>query len=123
MLGLAELFVGPPSAETLVVASDQRPADLTLQLVRRMVELKPGLEARFHIFRDRLYLPENDATLLPLPAEPGALHGHDPSLLSVDELHVVTRDVWEAATMAAGKRAELLTLAISTEACLTKCRS
>ncbi len=27
MLGLAELFVGPPSAEVLVVASDQRQAD------------------------------------------------------------------------------------------------
>ena len=114
MLGLAELFVGPPSAETLVVATDQRQVDLTLKLARRMVELNPVLEERFHVFRDRLYLPENDATLLPLPAEPGALHGHDPSLLIVDELHVVTRDVWEAATTAAGKRAESLTLAIGT---------
>ncbi len=116
MLGLAELFVGPPSAETLVVASDQRQADLTLKLARRMVELNPVLAERMHVFRDRLYLPENDATLLPLPAEPGALHGHDPSLLILDELHVVTREVWEAATTAAGKRAESLTLAISTPA-------
>jgi phage terminase large subunit-like protein len=114
MLGLAELFVGPPSAETLVVASDQRQADLTLKLARRMVELHPDLAERVQVFKDRLYLPENDATLLPLPAEPGALHGHDPSLLIVDELHVVTRDVWEAATTAAGKREESLTLAIST---------
>jgi phage terminase large subunit-like protein len=113
-LGLAELFVGPPSAEVLVVASDQRQADITLKLARRMVELNPALAERFHVFRDRLYLPENDATLLPLPAEPDALHGHDPSLLVVDELHVVTREVWEAATTAAGKRAESLTLAIST---------
>jgi len=67
-----------------------------------------------HVFRDRLFLPENDASLVPLPAEPGALHGHDPSLLVVDELHVVTREVWEAATTAAGKREESLTLAIST---------
>lgn len=79
-----------------------------------MVELNPLLEERMHVFRDRLYLPQNDATLLPLPAEPGALHGHDPSLLVIDELHVVTREVWEAATTAAGKRAESLTLAIST---------
>ncbi len=114
MLGLAELFVGPPSAETLVVASDQRQADLTLKLARRMVELNPELADRVHIYKDRLYVPENDATLLPLPAEPGALHGHDPSLLIVDELHVVTREVWEAATTAAGKRPESLTLAIST---------
>src|SRR5699024_4854011 len=30
MLGLAELFVGPPSAEVLVVASDQRQANITM---------------------------------------------------------------------------------------------
>lgn len=114
MLGLAEMFVGPPSAETLVVASDQRQADITLKLARRMVELNSELADRVQVFKDRLYLPENDATLLPLPAEPGALHGHDPSLLIVDELHVVTREVWEAATTAAGKREESLTLAIST---------
>lgn len=116
MLALAELFAGPPSAEVLVVASDQRQADLTLKLAKRMVELNPDLEERVQIYRDRLYVPENDATLLPLPAEPDALHGHDPSLLIVDELHVVTREVWEAATTAAGKRPQSLTLAISTPA-------
>ncbi len=115
-LGLAELFVGPASAETLVVASDERQAGLTLKLARRMVELNDNLAERVQVFRDRLYVPHNDAVLLPLPAEPDALQGHDPSLLVVDELHVVTREVWEAATTSAGKRAESLTLAISTPA-------
>lgn len=115
-LGLAEMFVGPPSAEVLVVASDQRQANITLRYAKRMVELNPMLAERMHIFADRLYLPENDATLLPLPAEPGALHGHDPSLMIVDELHVVTEDVWEAVTSVAGKRPQSLTLAISTPA-------
>jgi len=91
MLGLAELFVGPPSAEVLIVATDQRQAELTMRLARRMVELNPELADRMHLFRDRLYLPENDASLIPLPADPAALHGHDPSLLIIDELHVVTR--------------------------------
>ena len=81
-----------------------------------MIELEPILAERVHVYADRLYLPENDATLLPLPAEPGALHGHDPSLMVVDELHVVTEDVWEAVTSVAGKRPESLTLAISTPA-------
>lgn len=115
-LGLAEMFVGPPSAEVLVVASDQRQANITLRYAKRMVELNPDLEARMLVYADRLYLPENDATLLPLPAEPGALHGHDPSLMVVDELHVVTEEVWEAVTSVAGKRPESLTLAISTPA-------
>lgn len=115
-LGLAEMFVGPPSAEVLVVASDQRQANITLRYARRMVELNPLLAERVHVYADRLYLPENDATLLPLPAEPGALHGHDPSLMIVDELHFVTEDVWEAVTSVSGKRPESLTLAISTPA-------
>jgi phage terminase large subunit-like protein len=121
MLGLAELFVGPPSAECLIVASDQRQADITLKLARRMVELNPVLAERVQVYRDRLYLPENDATLIPLPAEPGALHGHDGSLIICDELHVVGRDVWEAVTSAAGKRAESLTLAISTPSSSPDC--
>lgn len=115
-LGVAELFVGPPSAEVLVVASDQRQANITLKYARRMVELNPLLADRVQVYADRLYLPENDATLLPLPAEVGALHGHDPSLQIVDELHVVTEAVWEAVTSVAGKRPESLTLAISTPA-------
>ncbi|BBX72278.1 terminase large subunit [Mycobacterium shinjukuense] len=115
-LGIAELFVGPPSAEVLVVATDQRQANITLKYARRMVELNSVLGQRVQIYADRLHLPENDATLLPLPAEVGALHGHDPSLQIVDELHVVTEAVWEAVTSVAGKRPESLTLAISTPA-------
>ncbi|MBB2992363.1 phage terminase large subunit-like protein [Mycolicibacterium iranicum] len=115
-LALAELFVGPPSAEVLVVASDARQSAITLRYAKRMVELNPALAERVQVYADRLYVPENDATLLPLPAEPGALHGHDPSLLIVDELHVVTEAVWEAITSMSGKRPESLTLAISTPA-------
>lgn len=115
-LALAEMFVGPDSAEVLCVASDMRQAMIVLRMARRMVELNPILTERVQVYADRLYLPENDATMLPLPAEPGALHGHDPSLLVVDELHVVTQEVWEAVTSVSGKRPESLTLAISTPA-------
>ena len=115
-LGLAEMFVGPDSAEVLCVASDMRQAQIILRMARRMVELTPELAERVQVYADRLVLPENDAVLLPLPAEPGALHGHDPSLLIVDELHVVTEAVWEAVTSVAGKRPQSLTLAISTPA-------
>lgn len=116
MLAVAELFVGDASAEVLVVASDQRQAAITLRMARRMIELNPKLAQRAHIYADRILVPHNDSMLLPLPAEPGALHGHDPSLLIVDELHVVTEDVWEAVTSVTGKRPESLTLAISTPA-------
>ncbi|CAM3600030.1 terminase large subunit domain-containing protein [Smaragdicoccus niigatensis] len=116
MLAVAELFVGDPSAEVLVVASDQRQANITLRMAKRMIELNPELADRAHIYADRITVPENDSILLPLPAEPGALHGHDPSLLIIDELHVVTESVWEAVTSMTGKRPQSLTLAISTPA-------
>lgn len=116
MLAVAELFAGPMSAEVLVVASDERQARITLNLARRMIELNPELMERTHVYKDRIVVPENDATLIPLPADPAALHGWDPSLLIVDELHVVTSKVWEAITSVTGKRPESLTLAISTPA-------
>ena len=116
MLAVAELWVGDSSPEVLVVASDARQAGITLRMAKRMIELNPVLAERAHIYADRIVVPENDGLLLPLPAEPGALHGHDPSLLVVDELHVVTEDVWEAVSSVTGKRPESLTLAISTPA-------
>lgn len=121
MLAVAELFVGDASAEVLVVASDQRQANITLRMAKRMIELNHDLAERAHIYADRIVIPENDSMLLPLPAEPGALHGHDPSLLIVDELHVVTEAVWEAVTSMTGKRPESLTLAISTPSSSPDC--
>ena len=87
MLSVAELFVGDASAEVLVVASDQRQANITLRMAKRMIELTPELADRAQVYADRIVVPQNDSVLLPLPAEPGALHGFDPSLLIVDELH------------------------------------
>ena len=115
-LAVAELFAGQMSAEVLVVASDERQAKITLNLARRMIELNPELAERTHVYKDRIVVPQNDATLVPLPADPNALHGWDPSLLIVDELHTVTEAVWEAVSSVTGKRPESLTLAISTPA-------
>lgn len=120
-LAVAELFVGPPSAEVLVVASDERQARIVLNMARRIIELNPELAERTHVYADRLRVPHNDATMMALPADPGALHGWDPSLLVVDELHVVTEAVWEAVTSMSGKRPESLTLAISTPSTTPDC--
>lgn len=103
-------------AQVLVVASDERQARIVYNVARRMVELSPALSERIHIFSDRMYVPGTDSTLMPLPAEPAALQGWDPSLVIVDELHVVTEPVWDAMALAAGKREQSLTLAISTPA-------
>jgi len=120
-LAVAELFVGDASAEVLVVASDERQARIVLNMARRIVELNPELAERVHVYADRLRVPHNDSTMMALPAEPGALHGWDPSLLVIDELHVVGEAVWEAVTSMSGKRPESLTLAISTPSTTPDC--
>lgn len=114
MLAVAEMFVGQFSAEILVVASDQRQANVTLNQAKRMIALNPLLAERVQVFSDRVFVPHTDSTLTPLPAEPDALNSWDATLIIVDELHVVTREVWEAITSASGKRPQSLTLAIST---------
>jgi phage terminase large subunit-like protein len=114
-LGLFGLLAdGVEGAQVLCVASDRNQAGIVHRTARRMVELDQRLADRVQVYKDRLYVPQTDSVLVPLPAEPGALQGWDPSLAIVDELHVVTDDVYEAMSAAAGKRARSLVLAIST---------
>lgn len=117
VLGLYALLADEtPGAQVLIVASDERQARIIFNTARRMIQLDERLSEQVQIFQDRLYVPSTDSAMMPLPAEPGALQGYDPSLMIVDELHVVNRAVWEAVSLAAGKREESLTLAISTPA-------
>ena len=98
----------------MVVASDARQAGITLPQIAGMVEPNPLLADRTQVFANRLYVPHSDSTLVVLPGEPGALQGWNPSLAIVDELHVVTRAVWDSVALASGKRDRSLVLAIST---------
>jgi phage terminase large subunit-like protein len=114
-MGLYGLLAdGVEGAQVLVVASDERQARIIFNTARRMVELDPDLEARVHIYADRLHEPRTDSTFMALPADPGSLQGWDPSMALVDELHVVTDDTFEAMAARAGKRDRSLLLAIST---------
>lgn len=115
LLALYALFADEtPSAQILVVASDERQAGHVLRAAIRMIELDPRLDEQVHVYTDRIVVPHTGSELRVLPADVGALQGWDPSLMIVDELHVVTEDVWEAVSSASGKRETSLTLAIST---------
>lgn len=117
VLGAYGLFADETEgAQVLIVASDERQAGHVFRAVRRMIELEPRLSEQVQVYADRIYVPHTDSELRTLPAEPGALQGWDPTVLIVDELHVVDPRVWEAVTSASGKRARSLTLAISTPA-------
>src|SRR5690625_2987892 len=94
------------SAQVLIVASDERQARIVFNAAKRMIERNSELKSRVQIFLDRIYVPNTASELRPLPAEPNALQGYDPTLMIVDELHTVTDRVWEAVSLAAGKRPE-----------------
>lgn len=116
-LGLYALLADDEEgAEVLCVATDERQAKIVFNAARRMVELDDRLADRVQVYQDKLRFPERDATFAPLPADPSALQGWAPSMTVVDELHVVDEAVWEAMTLAAGKRPQSLTVAISTPA-------
>ena len=117
VLALYGLFADDvESAQVLVVASDERQASIVFKAAARMIEMDERLAEQVQMYRDRIYVPNTGSEMRPLPAAVDALQGWDPSLQIVDELHVVTPDVWEAVTSAAGKRPQSLTLAISTPA-------
>ena len=121
VLALYALFAdGVEGAQVLTVASDERQARHVFNMARRMIELEPRLAEQVQIFQDRIYLPATDSVLAPLPAEAAALQGFDPTFVVVDELHVVTEATWDAMALAAGKREQSLTLAISTPAADTE---
>jgi phage terminase large subunit-like protein len=117
VLALYGLFADEvQGAQVLTVASDERHARHVFNACRRMIELDGRLAEQVQVFQDRIYVPHTDSTLAPLPAEPAALQGWDPTLAVVDELHVVGEATWEAMALASGKRDHSLTLAISTPA-------
>jgi len=117
VLALYGLFADDvEAAQVLVVASDERQASIVFKAAARMIELDDRLAEQVQMYRDRIYVPNTGSEMRPLPAAVDALQGWDPSFQVVDELHVVTPDVWEAVTSAAGKRPQSLTLAISTPA-------
>lgn len=101
-------------AQVLIVASDERQAGQIYRAASRMIEMSDALAERTHFFSDRIYLPQTDSEMRALPADEGALQGWQPTLMLVDELHVVTQKVWDAVVGGLGKHDWSLGLAIST---------
>jgi phage terminase large subunit-like protein len=105
---------GVMGAQVPIVASDKRQAGIIQGTARCMVELDEELSAQVQVYHDYLYVPRTDSVLQALPAELAALQGWDPSMGIIDELHVVTTDVYESMAARAGKRDRSLLLALST---------
>lgn len=106
---------GEESAEVLLASSDQRTAEVIFRVARRMVELDERMSGVLQVFQDRLYHPDSDSVLEPLPANPKNIQGRNPSLSLIDEVHVTDSDTWDALALAGGTRARPLILGLSTE--------
>ena len=86
-----------------VVAVDERQAGIVFGIARRMVELDDELASRCQVFKERLVIPDRDAQMHCLPAEPKRLEGLDYSLAILDEAGVASRDSYEVLTLAQGR--------------------
>lgn len=104
----------PP--EVLVVSSTEQTAGIILETCRRIVEAHPELRSRVIAYKDRLVVPSNGGILRTLPSSESALHGYAPTMLILDELHLVDERIWSACVTSAGKRPDSKVLAISTPA-------
>ena len=113
-LGLYELFCGGEGAVVCVVAVDERQAGIVFGIARRMVELDEELVSRCQVFKERLVIPDRDAQMHCLPAEPKRLEGLDYSLAILDEAGVANRDSYEVLTLAQGKRERSSLICIGT---------
>jgi phage terminase large subunit-like protein len=113
-LGLFDLMLGDEGASVVVAATDERQAGIVFKTAARMVELHPELASRVQVFKDRLYVPERAASFVCLPAEPKRLEGLDPTLAILDEIGVISRDVYEVVALAQGKRESSTLLGIGT---------
>jgi len=113
-LGLYDLMEGGEGASVVVAATDERQAGIVFGIAARMVELSEDLSTRIQVFKDRLVVPERGASFVCLPAEPKRLEGLDPTLAILDEIGVISREVYEVIALAQGKREQSTLLGIGT---------
>lgn len=111
-LGIHHILAGDELGRTCaIVSTDERASLRLLGWVRKLVERSPSLDKRVQIYADRIIVPRTGSELLSLPAEARRIEGGDFSLLIVDEIGLVERDVYESSLLSlkrAGSRALLL---------------
>ncbi len=113
-LGLYDLLLGDEGAAVVVAAMDERQAGIVFKIAARMVELDERLSSRVQTYHDKLTVPERGASFTCLPAEPKRLEGLDFTTAILDEIGVVSRDVYEVLALAQGKRETSTLLGIGT---------
>jgi len=106
---------GEPSAEVFSLAGERDQAAIVFRMAKTMINLEPRLKQRVELFKNSMYVPATNSRYEVLSRESGSKHGHSPSGIIFDELHVQkSRDLWDTTTEGESARTQPLTMAITT---------
>ena len=113
-IALTELFTGGDGLEVYSCAAEREQARIVFGSAKRMVEMNPELLAQAKLYRDAIEIPSTGSTYRVLSAESYSKEGYSPSLVIMDELHVVNRDLYDVMQLGMGARVDPLMLCITT---------
>jgi phage terminase large subunit-like protein len=113
-IALRALLLDNPGAEIYSVAGDREQAKLVFSSARRMVEMEPDLANELKCYRDAIEHPESGNVYRVLSSDAPLKEGLNPTLVFVDEVHVIKRELWDVFALAAGARIDPLMVGITT---------
>lgn len=110
------LGTGKEGEQVLVAASDREQASHLFRKAVHMVQADPFLDKQCRVYTSAKRIETKRGNILQvLSSEGRRLHGHNPSVVIIDELHTQpNRELYDALTSSFGARSEPLTLLIST---------
>lgn len=113
-LALWQLYCGPQGGEVYSVAGDREQARITFGAARRMIELNDELTATSKVYRDAIEDLATGSVWRVLSSDAPLKEGLSPTLVLVDEVHVIGADLWDVMALAGGSRREPLMVGITT---------
>lgn len=118
-LALWGLFCGPEGGEVYSLAGDREQARITFDAARRMIELNPDLANRATVYRNAIEYPQTGSVWRVVSSDAPLKEGLSPSFCLVDEVHVISQELWDVMSLAAGSRHEPLMVGITTAGVMT----
>lgn len=113
-LALWSLYCGVDGGEVYSVAGDREQARITFGAARRMIEMNDELSSMSRVFRDAIEFTDTGSVWRVLSSDAPLKEGLSPTLVLVDEVHVINEDLWNVMALAGGSRKEPLMVGITT---------
>jgi phage terminase large subunit-like protein len=113
-LALYSLYCGPHGGEVYSVAGDREQARITFGAARRMIELNEELSSLSKVYRDAIEDTGTGSVWRVLSSDAPLKEGLSPTMVLVDEVHVINEDLWNVMALAGGSRKEPLMVGITT---------